>query len=271
MNEPRALVDGAPGESLSIRDRGLHYGDGLFETVRWERGSLRWFDRHLARLALGCERLGLAAPDPALLRAEAISVASALPRALVKIILTRGAATARGYRPAGDERATRIVCAYDWPAESPAEFRVGLSAVLLGINPQLAGIKHLNRLEQVLAQGDAGRRGFAEVLMQSSAGEIVGGSMSNLFAWRGEELHTPSVADCGVAGIMRSLVLEAADTLGIPVRVAALTPGQLADAGSLFVTNVRLGAQPIHWYQDRRLGMDARTAQLRDWIDASST
>lgn len=270
MNEPRALVDGRRGEQLSIRDRGLHYGDGLFETVRCDDGQLRWFDRHLARLRLGCERLGLAPPDAAQLRAEAGSVAKGLPRALVKIILTRGAATARGYRPAGDERPTRIVCAYDWPPPAPPEFRAGLSSVRLGINPSLAGIKHLNRLEQVLAQSAAAPQGLHEVLMASSAGDLVGGSMSNLFAWRGDDLQTPPVEDCGVAGIMRSLVLEAAAGLGIAVRIAALPLADLASIQSLFVTNVRLGAQPIHWYQERRLLDDARTARLQDWINATS-
>ena len=101
---PRTLINGEPGELLSSRDRGLQYGDGLFETMRCEHGRPRWFERHLARLALGCDRLGMAAPDGALLRAEAQLLAGSAPRALVKIILTRGTATARGYRPAGDEQ-----------------------------------------------------------------------------------------------------------------------------------------------------------------------
>jgi len=270
VSTARAFVDGRPGEWLSIRDRGVHYGDGLFETVRCEHGRPRWFERHVARLTLGCERLGIAAPDESLLRAEAASVAGDMARSLVKIIVTRGAARTRGYRPAGDERPTRIVCGYDWPPAPPVEFRAGLSPVRLGINPQLAGIKHLNCLEQVLAQRAAAQQDLHEVLMESTVGELAGGSMSNLFAWRGDELYTPPVADCGVAGVMRSLVLEAAAGLGIPVRVAVLTPAQLEAAGSLFVTNVRLGVQPIHWYQGRRLPVDARTARLQDRIDATT-
>jgi 4-amino-4-deoxychorismate lyase len=265
-----ALVDGQPGERISLRDRGLHYGDGLFETVRRQGGRLCWFDRHLARLARGCERLGIAMPDPAVLRAEAGTIAPHLGQALIKIIVTRGAATARGYRPAGDERTTRLVCAYDWPAVPPAEFRAGVSAVRLGINPALAGLKHLNRLEQVLAQRDAAQQGLHEVLMASSAGGLVCGSMSNLFAWRGAWLQTPPVDECGVAGVMRSLVLEAAAALGIEVRVAPLPPAELADCRAMFVTNVRLGLQPIHWHQGRRLESDERTAALQGWIDATA-
>jgi 4-amino-4-deoxychorismate lyase len=266
---PRSLVNGVPGELLSIRDRGLHYGDGLFETMRCEHGRLRWFERHLARLALGCERLGLLAPDGALLRAEAQLLAGSAPRALVKVMLTRGVATARGYRPAGDERGTRIVSIHDWPAVSDEEFRAGLSSVGLGVNPALAGIKHLNRLEQVLAQRAAGQLGLQEVLMATAAGEVVCGSMSNLFAWRDDALHTPPVDQCGVAGIMRSLVLEAAARLGLAVRVAPLPVAALASMRAMFVTNIRLGVQPVHWYEGRRLAVDGRGERLQELIDGA--
>ena len=264
---PRSLVDGVPGEVLSIRDRGLHYGDGLFETMRCEHGRLRWFERHLARLALGCDRLGLAAPDGALLRAEAQLLAGTVPRALIKVILTRGTATARGYRPVGDERGTRIVSAHDWPAVGSEEFRVGLSNVRLGVNSALAGLKHLNRLEQVLAQRSAGQLGLHEVLMSTVTGEVVSGSMSNLFVWRDDALQTPPVDQCGVAGVMRSLVLEAAARLGFAVRVAPLPAAALVAARAMFVTNIRLGVQPVHWYEGRRLAVDGRGERLQEFID----
>jgi 4-amino-4-deoxychorismate lyase len=264
---PRSLVDGVPGDLVSIRDRGMQYGDGLFETMRCEHGRLRWFERHLARLTLGCERLGLAAPDGALLRAEAQFLAGSAPRALVKVMLTRGVATARGYRPAGDERGTRIVSAHDWPAAGSEEFRVGLSDVGLGINPAIAGIKHLNRLEQVLAQRAAGQLGLHEVLMATAAGEVVCGSMSNLFVWRDDVLLTPPVDQCGVAGVMRSLVFDAAARLGLAVRVEPLPAAALASARAMFVTNIRLGVQPVHWYEGRRLAVDGRGERLQELID----
>jgi 4-amino-4-deoxychorismate lyase len=265
----RSLVNGVPGELLSARDRGLQYGDGLFETVRCEHGGLCWFERHLARLRLGCERLGLEAPDGALLRAEAQLLAGMVPRALVKIILTRGTATARGYRPAGDERGTRIVSVHDWPAAASDEFRVGLSTVVLAVNPALAGIKHLNRLEQVLAQRAAGQLGLHEVLMPTVNGEVVSGSMSNLFVWRDDALQTPPVDQCGVAGVMRSLVFEAAARLGIVVQVAPVPVAALASMRAMFVTNIRLGVQPVHWYAGRRLAVDGRGERLQELIDGT--
>ena len=266
---PATLINGQPQTFWSVHDRGLQYGDGLFETLTCVGGRLRWFERHMARLSLGCERLGIPAPDGALLRAEVQSLLGAAPRALVKIILTRGVATVRGYRPAGDEQPTRIVSAYDWEAPGHPEFRLGLTSVPLGINPQLAGLKHLNRLEQVLAQRDALARGWHEVLMRSSAGEVVCGSMSNLFVCQEGEWLTAPVTQCGVAGVMRALVLELAPRLGITVRIATVSEGDVEAARALFVTNVRLGLQPVHWYQGRPLAVDERGARLQELIDGT--
>ena len=265
----RILIDGQPDTQVSALDRGLQYGDGLFETLRWEQGRLRWFERHMARLKLGCERLGIPMPDSALLRAEAESLARGLPRALVKIIVTRGAATVRGYRPGGDEQPTRIIAVHDWPPAQDAEFRVGLSPVQVNANPLLAGLKHLNRLEQVLAQRAAAEAGVQEVLMCSANGAVVGGSMSNLFVWQGDELLTPAPGECAVAGVMRSLLVEAAGRLGLRVRLGTLAPAELGAARAIMLTNVRLGLQPVHWYEGRRLAVDERGVKLQELIDGT--
>ena len=267
---PRMLVNGQPGRRLSALDRGLQYGDGLFETIRVEQGRLCWFERHMARLTLGCERLGVALPDTDLLRSEAESLVRGMPRALVKIIVTRGVATARGYRPSGDELPTRIVTAYDWPAAPGAEFRVGLSTVPVNTNPLLAGLKHLNRLEQVLAQRSAAAANLHEALMCDERGQVVCGSMSNLFLLQGDDLLTSPDDACGVAGIMRSLLVEIAPRLGLRVRYAALAVAQLAAARAIILTNVRLGAQPVHWYEGRKLEVDARMSLMQELIDGSA-
>jgi 4-amino-4-deoxychorismate lyase len=261
------LINGQPQTFWSVHDRGLQYGDGLFETLTFVGGRLRWFGHHMARLALGCERLGIPAPDVALLQAEVQSLLGSRSRALVKIIVTRGVATARGYRPGGDEEPTRIVSVYDWEPGGHPEFRLGLSSVPLGINPVLAGLKHMNRLEQVLAQREALTGGWQEALMCSSAGEVVCGSMSNLFVCGDEAWLTAPVTQCGVAGVMRALVLKAAARLGIRVRIATVSRHDVEAARALVVTNVRLGLQPVHWYQDRALAVDERGAKLQELID----
>lgn len=263
------LINGEPQELLSVQDRGLQYGDGLFETLSCVDGRPRWLERHLERLALGCERLGIAAPDERLLRSELHSLLKGMPRAIAKVICTRGVATARGYRPSGDESPTRIVSVYEWGAARIEQFRLGLSQVPLACNPRLAGIKHLNRLEQVLAQRDAAAGNWHEVAMCTGTGEVICGSMSNLFVVRRGDWLTSPLGQCGVAGIMRSLVLELASRRDITVRIAPISTRELDEATSLFVTNVRWGVQPVHSYQGRALKVDERGVRLQESIDAT--
>jgi 4-amino-4-deoxychorismate lyase len=267
--KPLTLINGLLQDHCSVQDRGLQYGDGLFETISCLRGEPRWFGRHLARLALGCARLGLPMPDEALLRSEVRTVLGAAPRAMVKVILTRGVGTMRGYRPTGDETPTRIVSAHEWTVRDVPEFRVGLSSVPLGLNASLAGLKHLNRLEQVMAQREAARQGWDEALMCSTAGELVSGSMSNLFVCLEGEWLTAPLTHCGVAGVVREMILERAPRLGLKVRIASLSAQDLAGAKALFLTNVRMGLQPVHWYQGRALLIDECGARLQELIDGT--
>ncbi|HEX4618222.1 MAG TPA: aminotransferase class IV, partial [Steroidobacteraceae bacterium] len=110
----RVWVNGRPDGGLSLLDRGLHYGDGLFETIACLGGRPRFLDLHLERLARGCARLGIENPDAAELRHEILAVAAGAPRAIVKVLLTRGPAAARGYGPTGAERPTRVTLRYRW-------------------------------------------------------------------------------------------------------------------------------------------------------------
>ena len=230
MTPGATFVDGVAATTVSVDERALQYGDGLFETMSCRDGRVRWQALHLARLQRGCERLGIAMPDREVLQRELLQLASGQQRCLLKLIVTRGVATGRGYRPSGNERPSRILRRYEWPAAPAAEYRVHRSPVQLGRNPALAGIKHLNRLEQVLAQRAAAQAGVDEALQASEAGEIVAGTMSNVFVVQGDLWLTPPIVHCGVAGVMRSLVLSTAPELGLRVREAPLTPAQLLEA-----------------------------------------
>jgi 4-amino-4-deoxychorismate lyase len=270
MNAP--LIDGRPADSIGCDDRGLQYGDGLFETISCRDGQARWLALHLERLQQGCERLRLPFRDFEPLRAEICGLAAGQERCMVKVIITRGAATRRGYAPAGDERPTRIVSRHEWPPSAVAGevgVRVGLSSVTLGMNPLLAGLKHLNRLEQVLAQMARDAAGLDEVLMLSSAGQVIGGSMSNVFFADDSGLFTPELTDCGVAGVMRRLVLQAAGRHGSGVCVRAVAPSELATVREAFLSNVRWGVRSVQVLAGRALQSDAHAQQLRGLIDAA--
>jgi 4-amino-4-deoxychorismate lyase len=249
----RILIDGQPvgqpGGALSVLDRGLHYGDGLFETIACEHGRPRLIERHLQRLASGCERLGLAPGDGAALAREVHELAAGTSRAIVKLLLTRGVSLARGYAPEGSERTLRIALRYAWPAPDADQawhgVRVRRATLRLGENPALAGIKHCNRLEQVLARREWSDPGIAEALMFSSSGALVSGTMSNVFVVRESKVLTPCIDRCGVAGVMRGVVLEIAAAVGISAEERRLEAADLAAADELFLTSALTGIRPV--------------------------
>jgi 4-amino-4-deoxychorismate lyase len=244
----QAWVNGLPADTIAVWDRGLQYGDALFETMACRDGVARFMARHLARLHRGCERLGFPPPDDAQLSAE-VAAAAGAGAAVVKLLLTRGRARARGYAPRGDEVPLRILLRYPAPAADAAltaeGVRVTVSPVRLGENPLLAGLKHANRLEQVLARRALQDAGIMEALMFSSSGALIGGTMSNVFLVHGGVLQTPQLERCGVAGVMRAVVLELAAQLRLPVEERTLGAAQLHEAQELFLTNALIGIRPV--------------------------
>lgn len=241
-------VDGREARAVSALDRGLHYGDGLFETIACRERRPRLLGRHLARLEAGCRRLALSC-DLAAVAAEVRELAAGSGRAIVKVLVTRGAATARGYAPSGTEHPTRIALRYAWPQDDARlaqdGVRVRLAATRLGENPALAGLKHCNRLEQVLARAELRDADFAEALMFSSGGRLISGTMSNVFLVRQGRLVTPRLDTCGVAGVMRAAVLEAAASAGIAAAEDALGAAELQQAEEIFLTNALIGVRPV--------------------------
>lgn len=242
-------VDGRAVAQVSALDRGLHYGDGLFETIACTSGHARLLELHLERLAEGCRRLGIGLGDPGEMRRELVALAAQAPRAVIKLLVTRGAAGARGYAVSGAESATRIVLRYPWPAEDPQLAREGVrvrtATTRLGENPALAGLKHCNRLEQVLARREWTDPTIADSLMYSSAGALVSGTMSNVFIVRDSSLQTPRLERCGVAGVMRRTVLQAAGMAGIAAQECTLRAADLQSAEEVFLTNALIGIHPV--------------------------
>jgi len=246
-------IDGVPGAALPADDRGLQYGDGVFETVLVRSGRTRFLDAHLARLSLGCTRLGISIASLGLLRAEIeAAVAMAPPLAVLKIIVTRGSAQRRGYAPQGDETPRRIVSLWRAPPRDAAlvdGVTLRVATLRFGENPALAGIKHLNRLENVLAAGEATGQNVFDSLMLDTSGSLVSGTMSNVFIVRAGGVTTPLIQRCGVAGVMRGIVLRECAALGIAAAEERLTLDDLFSAAGVFVTNARIGVVPV-----RRVG-----------------
>lgn len=270
--QPLVLINGIRGTALCALDRGMHYGDGVFETIACVRGMPRFLQWHLERLTLGCERLRIQGPDPGVLAAEVRQIAEELGRAMIKLIVTRGVARARGYAVTGEEIPTRLVIGYPWPQEEDYAAREGVAVRTLeqrlSENPLLAGIKHCNRLEQVLAQAQLRASPQAamhaeEGILFSTSDRLVSGIQSNVFLVQGSSLLTPRIDSCGVAGIMRRVVLWEAGAAGVEVRELALGAADLRDADELFLTNTRIGIRPVRMLDGREIGPGPLTRRLQ--------
>lgn len=243
----QSWIDGQPAAAINLQNRGLAYGDGLFETIAVRGGRPSLLDGHLARLALGCQRLAISA-DPALVRDEILRYASQLGDGVAKLIITRGDSQ-RGYAPVAGVAPRRILQGSplpNYPAEH-AEHGVRLfpCQTRLGEQPLLAGLKHLNRLEQVLARAEWQDSEHAEGLMRDGQGRLIEGVYSNLFLVRDGVLLTADLSRCGVAGVMRAALLEQAALQGIPVQVGDLPFEALEQADEVFVCNSVYGVWPV--------------------------
>jgi 4-amino-4-deoxychorismate lyase len=242
------LINGRLCDTLLVTDRGLHYGDGLFETVAVIADKPQHWQAHLKRLEAGCVRMGIPFPGAAILDDEFSRMPSSVERWVLKIIVTRGSG-GRGYRPPATTQPTRMLCQYPWPdyADALADggVRVRICAARMGINPILAGIKHLNRLEQVMARREWDDYEIAEGLMLDTGGHLIAGTMSNLFLAAQGQVRTPTLTGAGIAGVMREQVMEAARQLGLPVHVGVFGEPDLARADEVFLTNSLIGIWPV--------------------------
>ncbi|MEE9140866.1 MAG: aminodeoxychorismate lyase [Alphaproteobacteria bacterium] len=262
---PNILINGRPGDSVAVQDRGFQYGDGVFETIKVTDGSREFWGRHMARLGTGCARLGLPPPDERALEREAAELSKGVARGVLKIIVTRGTG-GRGYRPPELPEPTRVVSLHPWP-DYPDEYwqkgvRVRLCEAWLSDQPLLAGIKHLNRLEQIVARQEWDDPDVAEGLMRDAQGFVVEGTMTNLFLVKGRILRTPEIDRCGVAGVMRAVILDLADRLSIPAVVGRVSVAEAAAADSLFLTNSVIGIWPVRAFEETTYAPSALTRRL---------
>lgn len=240
-----ALFNGMPAPDLALH-RGLHYGDGVFRTCLIYASQVIDLMEQCETLNVDAAGLGIDPAPVAELAGEASELARGNDRAVLKMTLLR-AGTARGYRPDG-RAADRLLCRYAAPGFPGAAWEQGVtvfrSSFRLAAQPALAGIKHLNRLEQVLASRDW-PPDTDEALLEDEAGRPVCGTRTNLFWVAAGELHTPALERCGVAGLTRRKVLALAARLGVKAQVRDATWGELEAAEEMFLTNSLVGIWPV--------------------------
>jgi 4-amino-4-deoxychorismate lyase len=252
------LVNGREGVWLDPLDRAAQYGDGVFRTLRLVDGQPRWLDEQLAKLATDAASLGIAAPVEAEWRADLEQLAGRLSTGVLKLLLTRGPGE-RGYRPPDAGTPTRIVMHDPGPPMSDHWPEVGLHVRLcelrLSEQPRLAGIKHLNRLENVLARAEWDDPDIHEGLLRDAAGRVVSGVMSNLFLWWQGRLRTPRLDRCGVAGVTRARLMRRAAEAGIVVEEGDYGLDEVIAAEAVMLCNSVIGLRRVarlgrhHWSQ----------------------
>ncbi len=265
------LVNGQPGSQISLSDRGFSYGDGVFETVLVEAGKTLLLARHLGRMKRGLKCLGIDI-DQAFtdcLAAEIEQLAQGGGRRFIKLIVTRGQG-GRGYKAAQDLQPTRVVMsgpATDYPQQWYQQgSELFLCRTRLGLNPQLAGIKHLNRLEQVLARREWHDQ-YPEGLVCDINDQLIEGTMSNLFLISGKRLLTAKLDQCGVAGIVRSVIIDWAQKNNVEVLQQRLRLDDLLAADGAFLTNTGFGVLPISGCAGRSVPLSPITQTASQWLD----
>ena len=269
-------VNGKLQAHVSASDRGLQYGDGVFETLPTAHGNIPLLSHHLDRLYKGCKRLAINAPAREQLQAELLSAARGVQRAVFKLFITRGTG-GRGYRPPPDAQTTRILTRHPWPDHPPAWGESGIHlricAMRLGHNSRLAGLKHLNRLEQVLARTEWSERDpWQEGLMLDEEGAVIEGTMTNVFARLADGRRvTPELSQCGVAGVMRRHLLERCMQDGEPAHEVHLSLKELREAREVFVCNSLIGIWPVRRLDNQEYTIGEWTRRMQQCAREAGT
>lgn len=246
------LVNGDAVAVVDALDRGLAYGDGVFRTLCTQDQQPVWWADQFAKLASDCAALKLNCPDEALLHSEVCQVAEA-GQGVVKILITRGTGT-RGYASPAGQPCSRMLMSAPMPphacAGAPQDIVARWCTLRLGRQPRLAGVKHLNRLENVLARAEWDDPAIFEGLLCDDRGAVISGVTSNIFWVREGTLFTPDLTECGVAGVTRARLLRAAARQDIPTHIGRLLPDAILAADEVMICNSVIGVRRIATLDD---------------------
>lgn len=211
------LVNGVETSAIDIADRGLAYGDGLFETMRVVEGDVPLLSLHIERFLKGVEVLGLGDKlrmqrdfeNYLQIALKEIKLNACLETSVIKMMITRGRG-GRGYVPPDDAQCNFIAQVFDMPIY-PEDYSIDGVVVRecqyrLGFQPQLAGIKHLNRLDQVLASQELINE--PEGIILDYENKLIEGTKSNVLVFKKNEILTPSLDLVGVQGVLRACLMS---------------------------------------------------------------
>lgn len=260
--EQVVFINGKKQSKLSVLNRVTMFGDGLFETCLVENRKLRFWSKHFLRLENGRVRLQInKIPESIWLKDINKAISSLkIDRCVLKIILSRGEGS-RGYGFDEDITPTRIIIASSVPSNIPDQYSLTICDSGYSTNALLSGIKHCNRLEQVISR--FGMKGD-ECIMLDSSGYVVSTSQANIFIVKDGVMTTPNLEECGIEGTRRSVVLEIVKEMGLQVEVGSVPVPELLDADEVFITNSVIGIRPVYMINDRIYNQHGTTNTIKD-------
>lgn len=258
-------INGQEDQNISSADRAFNYGDGLFTTAKVYQGKIDYLDKHIARLQQGCEKLFIHGVDFKWLKQHVAEVASTHSSAVLKMVISAGQG-GRGYSRQGIGQPNVVVSVYKFPQHfkilQSQGIRLGVASTMLGLNPQLAGIKHLNRLEQVLIRHELDNRREDDLLVLNIHQDIIEASSANVFYQRGNKWYTPDLLFSGVNGIIRQEILK--NNTEVTVKKDKI--GVLDDVTAMFICNCVFGIVPVKCFNNTELDLMAvKVFKERHW------
>ncbi len=246
------LINGSFDHTISPLDRGFSYGDGVFRTLVMREGSPENWPLHYQKLVADCSAIGIVCPSPELLMNDLQQLFLLDETAVAKIIITRGEGN-RGYTPPAVTAPMRVVVKSPTPQYPETRFVDGVNLIVcetrLALQPRLAGIKHLNRLENVLARMEWHSPDIADGIFLDINDNVIECTAGNIFARFDDTLITPSLTQCGVAGVTRQRIIELAHTLALKIVVETLSLEKLLSADEVIICNSLYGAWQVKTVQ----------------------
>jgi len=239
---------------VSVNDRALAYGDGVFTTAKIYNGKLIMLDQHINRLRASCEILSILCVDYVAIKKEIINVAAQFEEAVLKVIISSGQG-GKGYSRKGCSKPTVFVKVSEFPTHyddwRQSGINLGVSINKLGINPLLSAVKHLNRLEQVFIRAELDQSTFDDLLVLNINNEVIETSCANVFWFHNDQLYTPVIEDSGVAGLMRQEIIN---SMKVTIVKAKLT--EIAQCRAMFICNSVMGIVPVNTFGQRKLPIE---------------
>jgi len=261
------IINGGFDQGISPFDRGLSYGDGVFRTFKIINGLPVDWPLHYQRLVSDCGAIGIVCPSAEVLMSDIQSLFLPTDDAVAKIIITRGEGE-RGYAPPPVTTPTRIVFKSQLPSAMKKNFKEGVKLfvckTILSYQPSLVGVKHLNRLENVLARAECNDPTFLDGVMLDSEGNAIECTSANIFARFGKELHTPLLDRCGIAGVTRQKIINFAHQPMLKPIIKNIQLSELLDADEVIICNSINGALQVRTVADKHWEMGDLARRIRE-------